>query len=45
MTLQSPRLRTENPWKKMGMKLGFKKRSTGGSSGGPRDPKVLALDD
>ncbi|KAJ5130105.1 uncharacterized protein N7515_006144 [Penicillium bovifimosum] len=48
LPIQSPRLRTENPWKKMGMKLGFKKRSTGGSNGsngGPRDPKVLGMDD
>lgn len=29
----SPKQRTDNPWKKMGMKLGFKKRSTTGSSG------------
>ncbi|EAW11175.1 regulator of G-protein signaling domain-containing protein [Aspergillus clavatus NRRL 1] len=29
----SPKHRTENPWKKMGMKLGFKKRSANGSSG------------
>jgi hypothetical protein len=34
----SPKLRTENPWKKMGMKLGFKKR-------GARDPKILGLDE
>ncbi|KAJ5774566.1 hypothetical protein N7457_009462 [Penicillium paradoxum] len=45
LPIHSPRLRTENPWKKMGMKLGFKKRSTGGSNGGPRDPKILGLDD
>jgi hypothetical protein len=44
LPIQSPKLRTENPWKKMGMKLGFKKRSTGGSNGG-RDPKILGLDD
>ncbi|KAE8144897.1 RGS domain-containing protein [Aspergillus avenaceus] len=29
----SPKHRTDNPWKKMGMKLGFKKRSGNGSSG------------
>lgn len=29
----SPKHRTDNPWKKMGMKLGFKKRSNTGSSG------------
>ncbi|KAH8422887.1 regulator of G-protein signaling domain-containing protein [Aspergillus melleus] len=29
----SPKNRTDNPWKKMGMKLGFKKRSGNGSSG------------
>ncbi|KAF7597455.1 hypothetical protein BBP40_003702 [Aspergillus hancockii] len=29
----SPKHRTDNPWKKMGMKLGFKKRSNAGSSG------------
>ncbi|CAG8309752.1 unnamed protein product [Penicillium salamii] len=40
----SPKLRTENPWKKMGMKLGFKKRS-GGSGGASRDPKILGLDE
>ncbi|KAJ5347770.1 uncharacterized protein N7506_001023 [Penicillium brevicompactum] len=40
----SPKLRTDNPWKKMGMKLGFKKRS-GGSGGASRDPKILGLDD
>ncbi|KAF9886231.1 hypothetical protein FE257_011954 [Aspergillus nanangensis] len=28
----SPKSRTENPWKKMGMKLGFKKRSGGSGS-------------
>ncbi|CAI7614740.1 unnamed protein product [Penicillium glandicola] len=44
-SMQSPRNRTENPWKKMGMKLGFKKRSTGGSNGGTRDPKIIGLDD
>ncbi|CAG8057697.1 unnamed protein product [Penicillium olsonii] len=40
----SPKLRTENPWKKMGMKLGFKKRSSG-SGGASRDPKILGLDE
>ncbi|CAI7606036.1 unnamed protein product [Penicillium crustosum] len=45
LPIHSPRLRTENPWKKMGMKLGFKKRSTGGSNGSSRDPKILGLDD
>ena len=39
----SPKLRTENPWKKMGMKLGFKKRHGAGS--GSRDPKILGLDE
>lgn len=29
---QSPKYRTDNPWKKMGMKLGFKKRPGNGSS-------------
>ncbi|PKX95696.1 regulator of G-protein signaling domain-containing protein [Aspergillus novofumigatus IBT 16806] len=29
----SPKHRTENPWKKMGMKFGFKKRSGHGGSG------------
>lgn len=43
LPIQSPKLRTENPWKKMGMKLGFKKRSTTGS--GARDPKILGLDE
>ncbi|KAJ5123365.1 hypothetical protein N7448_009462 [Penicillium atrosanguineum] len=38
----SPKLRTENPWKKMGMKLGFKKRH---GPGGSRDPRILGLDD
>lgn len=41
LSMQSPRLRTDNPWKKMGMKLGFKKRSIGN----PRDPKILGLDE
>ncbi|PLN84198.1 regulator of G protein signaling superfamily [Aspergillus taichungensis] len=31
--MHSPKNRTDNPWKKMGMKLGFKKRSGNGSSG------------
>ncbi|KAJ5408374.1 hypothetical protein N7509_002257 [Penicillium cosmopolitanum] len=44
LPMHSPRLRTENPWKKMGMKLGFKKRS-GGASGSRGDPKILGLDD
>ncbi|KAJ5973893.1 hypothetical protein N7481_011103 [Penicillium waksmanii] len=44
LPMNSPRLRTENPWKKMGMKLGFKKRS-GGASGSRGDPKILGLDD
>lgn len=39
----SPKLRTDNPWKKMGMKLGFKKRS--GPSTSSRDPKIVGLDD
>ncbi|KAJ5736756.1 Regulator of G protein signaling superfamily [Penicillium malachiteum] len=43
LPIHSPRLRTENPWKKMGMKLGFKKRSNGG--GNSRDPRILGLDD
>lgn len=43
LPFHSPRLRTENPWKKMGMKLGFKKRS--GGSNGSRDPKIFGLDD
>ncbi|KAJ6020886.1 Regulator of G protein signaling superfamily [Penicillium herquei] len=43
LPFHSPRLRTENPWKKMGMKLGFKKRSNG--AGNSRDPKILGLDD
>lgn len=41
---QSPKNRTENPWKKMGMKLGFKKRSNNGSSGN-RDLRVFGMDD
>ncbi|KAJ5852000.1 Regulator of G protein signaling superfamily [Penicillium soppii] len=44
LPIQSPKLRTENTWKKMGMKLGFKKRSTTGS-GASRDPKILGLDE
>ena len=44
LPMHSPKLRTENPWKKMGMKLGFKKRS-GGASGSRADPKILGLDD
>jgi hypothetical protein len=43
LSMHSPRLRTENPWKKMGMKLGFKKRS-GGASGSRGDPKIIGLD-
>ncbi|KAJ5257229.1 hypothetical protein N7478_013333 [Penicillium angulare] len=43
LPMHSPKLRTENPWKKMGMKLGFKKRS--GGAGTTRDPKILGLDD
>ncbi|KAJ5157488.1 uncharacterized protein N7482_008588 [Penicillium canariense] len=43
--LHSPKLRTDNPWKKMGMKLGFKKRPGPGSGGATRDPKILGLDD
>ncbi|KAF7715502.1 Uncharacterized protein PECH_007017 [Penicillium ucsense] len=42
--ISSPKYRTENPWKKMGLKLGFKKRS-GGSNGNSRDPKILSIDD
>jgi hypothetical protein len=45
LPIHSPKLRTDNPWKKMGMKLGFKKRSGPGSGGTSRDPKILALDD
>lgn len=44
LPINSPKLRTDNPWKKMGMKLGFKKRS-GGSGGASRDPNILGLDD
>lgn len=44
LPIHSPKLRTENPWKKMGMKLGFKKRS-GGASGSRGDPKILGLED
>ncbi|KAJ5217612.1 Regulator of G protein signaling superfamily [Penicillium citrinum] len=44
LPINSPKLRTENPWKKMGMKLGFKKRS-GGASGSRADPKILGLDE
>jgi hypothetical protein len=43
LPFQSPKLRTENPWKKMGMKLGFKKRSNTGSAA--RDPKILGVDE
>lgn len=32
--LHSPKNRSENTWKKMGMKLGWKKRPPGGSGGG-----------
>ncbi|KAJ5911321.1 uncharacterized protein N7473_000624 [Penicillium subrubescens] len=45
LPIHSPKLRTDNPWKKMGMKLGFKKRSGAGSGGTSRDPKILGLDD
>lgn len=43
LPMHSPKFRTDNPWKKMGMKLGFKKRPGPGS--GSRDPKILGLDD
>lgn len=43
LSIHSPKMRTDNPWKKMGMKLGFKKRSGPGSAS--RDPKILGLDD
>ena len=43
LPIHSPKMRTENPWKKMGIKLGFKKRSGGNS--GSRDPKIIGLDD
>jgi hypothetical protein len=42
LPFHSPKLRTENPWKKMGMKLGFKKRHGPANS---RDPKILGLDE
>ncbi|KAF3394273.1 hypothetical protein F1880_005351 [Penicillium rolfsii] len=45
LSFHSPKLRSDNPWKKMGMKLGFKKRSGAGSGGVSRDPKILGLDD
>lgn len=41
--MQGPKLRIDNPWRKMGMKLGFKKRS--GGSTASRDPKIVGLDD
>ncbi|KAJ5894344.1 hypothetical protein N7495_006035 [Penicillium taxi] len=40
--ISSPKMRTENPWKKMGMRLGFKKRSGHGSVS---NPKNLGLDE
>lgn len=43
LSIHSPRGRTDNPWKKMGMKLGFMKRS--GPGGASRDPNILGLDD
>lgn len=39
------KLRGDNPWKNMGMKLGFKKLSGAGSGGDSRDPEILGLDD
>ncbi len=45
LSINSPKLRTDNPWKKMGMKLRFKKLSGAGSGGDSRDPKILGLDD
>jgi hypothetical protein len=42
LPMHSPKLRTENPWKKMGMKLGFKKRH---GPAGSRDPKILGMDE
>lgn len=41
---QNPKNRTDNPWKKMGMKLGFKKRSNNGPSN-YRDMKTFGLND
>ncbi|OJJ36725.1 hypothetical protein ASPWEDRAFT_108047 [Aspergillus wentii DTO 134E9] len=40
----SPKTRGENPWKKMGMKLGFKKRSTHGSNGN-RDLRFSGMEE
>lgn len=44
---QSPKSRTENPWKKVGMMLGFKKRSGTGSNAGAanRELKIFGMDD
>lgn len=45
---QSPKNRTDNPWKKMGMKLGFNKKRSGtghNASAASRDLKVYGLDD
>lgn len=45
---QSPKNRTENPWKKMGMMLGFKKRSGTGNNSTTavnREAKIFGMDD
>ena len=44
----SPKNRTDNPWKKMGMKLGFNKKRSGtghNASSANRDFKVFGMDD
>lgn len=45
---QSPKNRTDNPWKKMGMKLGFNKKRSGtghNASSANRDLKIFGMDD
>ena len=43
LPMPNPKSRADNPWKKMGMKLGFKKRPSPGSA--PRDPRILGQDE
>jgi hypothetical protein len=45
LSINSVKLRGDKPWKKMGMKLGFKNLSGAGSGGDSRDLEILGLDD
>jgi hypothetical protein len=44
LSINSLKLREDNLWKNMGMKLGFKKLSGAGSGGDSWDPEMLGLD-